>query len=113
MQYYPQHYYGFAVDNNVAEKLQLNEAFDNYEMSYDEGAFFDGFEERYGVEPYKFADTTYERGGYVQGLSGFDWDKTYVCFDPTQTGDDRWNKMITALEEVGIFVEEGHWSELG
>ena len=74
---------------------------------------FDGFEEKYGVEPYKFADTTYALGGYVQGLSGFDWDKTYVCFDPTQVGDDRWNKMIEALKEMDISIEEGHWSELG
>ena len=58
MQYYPQHYYGFAVDNNIAEKLQLNEAFDNYEMSYEENDFFDGFEEKYGIEPYKFAKTS-------------------------------------------------------
>ena len=38
MQYYPQHYFGFAVNGTVAEKLQLNEAFDTYEMSYDEEA---------------------------------------------------------------------------
>tara|TARA_Y100001963_G_C6617170_1_gene369868 strand:- start:139 stop:480 length:342 start_codon:yes stop_codon:yes gene_type:complete len=113
MQYYPQHYFGFAVDNVVAEKLELNEAFDKYEMSYDEDDFFEGFEERFGIEPYKLADTTYERGGYVQGLSGFDWDKTYVCFSPAQAGDDRWQKMISTLAAAGIDVEEGHWSELG
>jgi len=82
-------------------------------MSYDEDAFFDGFEDKYGIEPYKFTDTTYERGGYVQGLSGFDWDKVYVCFDPTQTGDDKWQKMIDSLNEVDVDIEEGHWSELG
>ena len=31
MQYYPQHYYGFAVDDDVAEKLELNEAFNTYQ----------------------------------------------------------------------------------
>ena len=113
MQYCPQHYLGFAVDGEVAEKLQLNEAFDAYEMSYDEEDFFDGFEEKYGIEPYKFADTTYARGGYVQGLIGFDWDKTYVCFAPSQAGDDKWDKMISALQECGVIVEEGKWSELG
>ena len=113
MQYYPQHYYGFVVDNDIAEKLQLNEAYDTYEMSYDEDVFFNKFQEKFGVEPYKFTDTTYERGGYVQGLSGFDWDKTYVCFDPAQAGDDRWNKMLETLSELNINIEEGHWSELG
>ena len=87
--------------------------YDKYEMSYDEEEFFYGFEERYGIEPYKFADTTYERGGYVQGLSGFDWDKTYVCFDPAQAGDGRWKKMLNSLAELGIDIEEGTWSELG
>ena len=113
MQFYPQHYFGFAVDNAVALKLQLTEAFDTYEMSYDEEDFFSAFEERFGIEPYKFADTTYERGGYVQGLNGFEWDKTYICFDPSQAGDDKWDKMLSALSELEIDVEEGHWSELG
>jgi len=113
MQYYPQHYYGFEVNGTVAEQLKLTEAFDAYEMSYDEEGFFEGFEKKFGIEPYKFADTTYERGGYVQGLSGFDWDKTYVCFDPTQVGDDRWEKLLDVLDELGIDIEEGQWSELG
>jgi len=113
LQYYPQHYYGFVVDNDVARRLELAEAYDVYEMSYDEEHFFEGFQEKYGVEPYKFADTTYERGGYVQGLNGFEWDKTYICFAPSQAGDDRWNKMLFALEEAGILMQEGKWSELG
>tara|TARA_R110000824_G_scaffold142003_7_gene308905 strand:- start:10 stop:351 length:342 start_codon:yes stop_codon:yes gene_type:complete len=113
MHYYPQHYFGFAVDGKVAEKLQLNEAYDTYEMSYDEEPFFDGFEAKFGVEPYKFADTTYQRGGYVQGLTGFEWDKTYICFMPTQAGDDRWEQMLEVLSTFNISVEEGYWSELG
>tara|TARA_R110000824_G_scaffold36415_1_gene113293 strand:- start:1018 stop:1359 length:342 start_codon:yes stop_codon:yes gene_type:complete len=112
MQYCPQHYYGFIVDSSVAEQLNLNEAYDTYEMSYDEDQFFDGFHKKYGVQPYKFTDTTYERGGYVQGLSGFEWDKTYLCFAATQAGDSRWQDMIISLEEEGVTVEEGTWSEL-
>ncbi len=113
MQFYPQHYYGFAVDSDIADRLQLNEAFDTYEMSYDEETFFEQFQEKFGIEPYKFADTTYERGGYVQGLSGFDWDKTYVCFDPSQVGDEKWQTMMIALSDAGVDIEEGHWSQLG
>lgn len=112
MQFYPQHYFGFAIDEEVAEKLQLTEAFDMYEMSYDENEFFEGFNEKFGIEPYRFTDTTYERGGYVQGLTGFDWDSTYVCFDRTQAGDEKWEKMIRALSELDIPVEEGEWSQL-
>ena len=113
MQYYPQHYYGFEINDTVAEQLQLTEAYDTYEMSYDEESFFEGFVNKFGIEPYKFADTTFERGGYVQGLTGFEWDKTYLCFATTQVGDDRWEKMIEALSELDIDIEEGQWSELG
>tara|TARA_B100001250_G_C19777860_1_gene780436 strand:+ start:1387 stop:1728 length:342 start_codon:yes stop_codon:yes gene_type:complete len=113
MQFYPQHYYGFIVNEEIAERLKLNEAYDTYEMSYDEEPFFNEFESKFGIEPYKFADTTYERGGYVQGLSGFEWDKTYLCFDPSQVGDDKWEKMLINLSDMGVDVAEGHWSELG
>ena len=112
MHYHPQHFFGFALDTDTAEKLELTEAFNVYEMSYEENDFFDQFVEKFGIEPYKFADTTYERGGYVQGLTGFEWDKTYICFAPTQTGDDKWKKMLSVLEELDVTVEEGRWSEL-
>tara|TARA_Y100000593_G_scaffold63576_1_gene117499 strand:+ start:1889 stop:2230 length:342 start_codon:yes stop_codon:yes gene_type:complete len=113
MQYYPQHYYGFIVDNSVAELLDLSEAYDAYEMAYDEEQFFDQFENKFGVSPYQFTDTTYERGGYVQGLQGFDWDSTYVCFHPATAGDEKWNNMISKLQKLGIPMEEGRWSQLG
>jgi hypothetical protein len=113
MHYSPQHYFGFEVDIDVAEKLNLDEAFDIYEMSYDDEQFFEGFREHYGIEPFRFIDTTYERGGYVQGLSGFEWDRVYLCFAPTQTGDDKWDTMVTNLAQVGIGMVEARWSELG
>ena len=113
MQYSPQHYFGFVIDNEVAEKLKLDEAFDLYEMSYDDEPFFEGFRANYGIEPYRFADTTYQRGGYVQGLTGFEWDKVYLCFAATQAGDVRWDKMVQNLSYSGINVVEGHWAELG
>jgi hypothetical protein len=112
MQYYPQHFFGFSIDGQTAAKLQLTEAFDTYEMSYEEDGFFEGFEEKFGIDPYQFADTTYERGGYVQGLTGFDWDRTYVCFHPTTTGGEKWKKMVAALQELSIDIEEGRWSQL-
>ena len=104
---------GFIVDNEVAGHLQLTEAFDTYEMSYDEDSFFDKFEESFGIAPYKFADTTYERGGYVQGLEGFEWDTTYICFHPASVGDAKWENMISKLDTMGISMEEGRWSQLG
>jgi hypothetical protein len=113
MQFYPQHFIGFAVNEEVAEQLQLTEAFNSYEMSYEEDDFFDQFESKFGVVPYKFTDTTYEKGGYVQGLQGFDWDSVYVCFHPATAGDKKWDNMASQLEKLGIPLNEGRWSQLG
>ena len=54
MHYYPQHFLGFVVNEEVAEQLELTEAFNIYEMSYDEDEFFDQFEDRFGIPPYQF-----------------------------------------------------------
>ena len=113
MHYYPQHFLGFVVNEEVAEQLELTEAFNIYEMSYDEDEFFDQFEDRFGIPPYQFTDTTYHKGGYVQGLQGFNWDSTYVCFHPATAGDEKWNNMVSQLEEIGISMHEGRWSQLG
>ena len=113
MHFFPQHFLGFAVDEEVAEQLDLIEAYNTYEMSYDEDDFFDQFESKFGITPYQFTDTTYERGGYVQGLQGFEWDNTYVCFHPATAGDEKWKNMVTKLEQLGIPIYEGRWSQLG
>ena len=112
MHYSPQHFFGFMVDDEVAEKLDLSEAFISYEMSYEEGDFFDGFENKYGIEPYQFTDTTYERGGYVQGLQGFDWDSIYVCFHPATAAGEKWKALLDNLNSLGIEMHEGKWSQL-
>ena len=113
MHFYPQRFLGFVVDEEVAQQLDLLSAFNSYEMSYEEDDFFDQFEDKFGIIPYQFTDTTYEKGGYVQGLQGFDWDNTYVCFHPATAGDERWNNMVSQLEKLGIPVQEGSWSQLG
>ena len=113
MQFYPQHFLGFEVNEEVAEQLQLESAFNSYEMSYDEDEFFDQFEDRYGVSPYQFTDTTYQKGGYVQSLQGFEWDSVYVCFHPASAGDDKWDNMVSKLKKLGIPMQEGKWSQLG
>lgn len=113
MQFYPQHYFGFAIDDGIAQKLNLAEAYNNYETNFDENDFFDGFEDSFGVEPYNLADTTYSRGGYIQSLTGFEWDQIYVCFHPATVGDERWSTMVSKLEDLGVTVTEGRWSQLG
>tara|TARA_R100000458_G_C8153535_1_gene160325 strand:+ start:320 stop:661 length:342 start_codon:yes stop_codon:yes gene_type:complete len=113
MNLYPQHYLGFEVDSSVAERLELIEAFDIYELSHDEEQFFDKFEEKYGVYPYTFTDTTVGPGSYIQSLRGFKQNSTYICFHPATAGDDRWENMILLLQKADVCIQEGKWSELG
>ncbi len=111
MQYYPQHYFGFAVDGTVAERLQLNEAFDNYEMSYEEEDFFDGFEEKYGVLPESVRLFDYDESEAIRDLCGFEWDRPYVLFEDYQEGTPDWEKLSEILEEEDVSIDYGNWSE--
>lgn len=112
MNLYSQHYFGFEVNSDIAERLELSEAFDIYELSHDEEGFFDKFEEKYGVYPYTLTDTTVGPGSFIQSLKGFNQDSTYVCFHPATAGDGRWKNMISLLEQVDVHIEEGRWSEM-
>jgi hypothetical protein len=109
---YPQHYFGFEVDNEIAQRLELSEAYGLYELGSNEEEFFDKFEEKYGVYPYTLKDTTTGPGSYIQSLKGFNENSVYVCFHPASIGDDRWQSMISSLEDLNIYVKEGRWSEV-
>mgnify|MGYP004007610241 CR=1 FL=1 len=113
MNLYPQHYFGFEVNNATVKRLELIEAFDIYELSLNEEDFFDTFEEKFGVYPYAFTDTTVGPGSYIQSLKGFKQNSTYICFHPATAGDDKWENMVSLLEKADICIQEGTWSESG
>jgi len=103
MQFYPRERVGFELSAENAAALQLTEAFED---PYED--FSAVFSEKYGCDEPEVVDTTYERGGYIQGLEGWDWDKEYIAFDP----DYIKLELETALEEAGIVLEHASYSQL-
>jgi hypothetical protein len=104
MQYYPTEKTGFELNAENAALLQLTEAFD--EGSFE---FIEAFCEKFSCDEPSLVDTTYERGGYVQGLSGWDEGKEYIGFDPGFVSES----VEEALEDVGIMLEHAEYSQLG
>ena len=114
MQFYPQSKTGFAISESVAEALGLADEYVMWQKGYDHVEFCNAFGERFGVQPDNITHFQYTRGGYVQGLSGFDWDQTYVLFDDYNKGNDNWEPMKEKIEgDFGFTFENGTWSELG
>ena len=114
MQFYPQSKTGFAISESVAEALGLADEYVMWQKGYDHIEFCNAFEERFGVQPDNITHFEYTRGGYVQGLSVFDWDQTYVLFGDYNKGNDNWEPMKEKIEgDFGFIFENGTWSELG
>ena len=115
MEYYPQRNKGFAIDYDLAEELEIADEFLEWEEGSNDAALLEIFEEKYGVEPEKVTLFEYARGGYVQGLQGFDYDATYVLFDThtETTNPEEWDNLISILEDKDVDVIEGSWAELG
>ena len=115
MEYYPQRNKGFVIDYDLAEELEIADEFLEWEEGYNDAPLLEIFEEKYGVAPENVTFFEYDRGGYVQGLQGFDYDAAYVLFDPSadKAHPEQWDSLINLLEEKDVDVIEGSWAELG
>ena len=115
MEYYPQRKKGFIFNEDVADQLGILEEYQIYQNDYDYDPLIEVFNQKFGVEPEYPKYFKWEKGGYVQGLQGFDWDTEYLLFDTyvEQQYPDEWDKFINSLEEMDIDLIEGSWSELG
>ena len=113
MQYYPQNKTGFLITEDIAEELGLRELYEHWESEWDYDPFCMEFEEKFGVYPDRIQHFECERGGEVQGLSGFDYDCTYVLFSDYDKKNEKWDYMVQKLQEQNILFEDGRWSELG
>jgi len=114
MQYYPQNKTGFMISEEIAEELGLLELYEHWTSEWDYEPFCMEFEEKFGIHPYNIKHFEYSRGGEVQGLSGFEYDCTYVLFENYDKEDEKWGSMVQKLQnEHGVFFEGGTWSELG
>lgn len=74
---------------------------------------FDEFSSYHNVVPMRVGELHDERGGEVSGVTGFEPGVEYVFFDPREQDSAAWNQFKTHLEEHGIDLVEGSWSQLG
>ena len=115
MQFYPKTMRGLVFNEDVAEQLGLLEEYQLYQEDYDYDPLNEAFNEKYGVEPEYPKHFEWRKGGYVQGLQGFDWDTEYLLFEEwvIEQCPEEWEKFIATMEEMDIDVIEGSWAELG
>ena len=101
MEYYPQRNKGFAIDYDLAEELDIANEYLEWEEGSNDAPLLEIFEEKFG--------------GYIQSLQGFDYDATYVLFDPQteEVSPEQWDNLISILEDKDVDVIEGSWAELG
>jgi hypothetical protein len=111
MRYYPKSAVGFEINMTVAEELGLLEQWEEWDGEQYDSEFGYEFEEKYGVTPARVITFEDSRGGEISGLTGFTSGATYVLFDEDESGDD-WDKLVEILEEKGITLEDGSWSQL-
>ena len=107
MQFYVRNAVGFEINFSIAEKIGLGDDFDR--------PYFDeALKEKFKIKPHaQIQKFVYERGGEVQGLEGFEYGKTYCWFFQDEAKGRGWKKFIKALEDNGISMIEGYWSQLG
>ncbi len=80
--------------------------------AYDD-SIFDAFDTWHNVVPMRIGEISDERGGETTGVSGFNQGTEYLIFDPREQDKDAWNKFKSILDENGIELIEGSWSQLG
>jgi hypothetical protein len=78
---------------------------------YDEEVF-DAFRSWHEVEPMWVGELVEERGGEINGVSGFT-DGQYIIFDPREQSEEKWEAFKKLLQENDIELIEGSWSQLG
>ena len=81
MQFYPQRKKGFIFNEDVAEELGVLNEYQMYQEDYDYDPLIEAFNQKFGLEPEYPKHFKWEKGGYVHGLQGFDWDTEYLLFD--------------------------------
>lgn len=107
---------GFELNEEIATELGLLDGFNEWKKNYNTSEFACLLEEKYStpdfVEPriYKFE---YERGGEIQGLEGFEWDKVYCWFFQKETKAKGWKSFANKLKKKGVAFKAARWSELG
>ena len=111
MRYYPKSAVGFEMNLAVADKLDMIDQWEEWDGEWYDSNFGYEFEEKYGVIPIAVIEFRERKGGEISGLTGFANDTTYVLFDEDESGE-AWDKLEALLEEKGITIDSGSWSQL-
>lgn len=119
MKYYPKTALGFEINEELAEMMGLVSEYKHYVENRDNYPFYKAFcakfevPDSFGVELRTFKD---ERGGYTQGLEGFEYGRPYVYFSGVDPACEDLQPILSRLKEAyadeGLFLERAAWSEL-
>ena len=112
MRYYPKSATGFQMNLAAADKLDMVDQWEEWDGEWYDSNFCCEFEEKYGVTPISVIEFRERKGSEISGLTGFANDTTYVLFDEDESGE-AWDKLVALLEEKGIELDTGSWSQLG
>lgn len=116
MQYWPQKAIGFQIDEDIAKELDVEAAFAEWEKEYMEGAFIKAMKEKFKMPDFDLRIQFFsgERGGEINALEGFEYDKTYVYF-PGMSGKEKgWKPFVNRLTKKceNVNVESATWTQL-
>jgi len=115
MMYYPRRAVGIEMNSSIAESLQIIEEFEAWaedESIENAEALMGRIEEIYDVSVYRFGSLDNDRGGEVQGLTGFTSGCTYLLFEPEMRSTPGWRRIRTRVKKAGGSIEKGSWSQL-
>jgi hypothetical protein len=87
--------------------FSCNKAYSEFEMK------FMDFIWDYLGEDCEIRSYEWRKGGYIQGLSGFQYDATYLTFEAPEDGDKRLELCRKLEERFGLPMVEATYSELG
>lgn len=116
MHYSPKNAIGFQIDEQVAEEMGLLTEYKLWVDKSDEGPFFKAFSEKFKPPSNDAQVMTFEeeRGGEIQGVSGFSSGATYVYWQDVKRSEKGWRPFIKKMEGkvLGLYFEDGKWSQL-
>lgn len=113
-----------SSDDEAAEKLEergpvgpwkaaILEAIRDWSGDHYDDFVFDEFNSWHEVVPMWIGSLNDERGGETTGVTGFEQGIDYLIFDPREQDEKSWKAFKEHLEEHGIDLVEGSWSQLG
>jgi len=110
MQFYPRSVMGVEWDDDFVSTLVEWDEEEHGEFDVSDWSHRETFQEllydNHGVDA-SIQEFEWVKGGYVQGLTGLNWDTTYLIVERDQGYED------VLQEKLNVELEPGSYSELG